>query len=71
MGQAFDSVIEGARRLLTDRLLQLLLLGVVGSAFFFAVVLDADATIVLGLLVTGAGAAFLESAQHRRRKENE
>jgi hypothetical protein len=69
MGHAFESFIEGARRVLTDRLLQLLLLGVIGAAFFFALVLGADASLVLGVLAMGGGAACLESAQHRSRKD--
>jgi hypothetical protein len=71
MGYVFEGVVEGARCVLTDRLLQLLLLGVIGAAFFFALVLGADSVIVFGVLTTGGAAAFLESAQHRKRKNKE
>ena len=69
-----EDMILGALRILFQiaaRILaglQLLLLGVVGAALLFAFVLDADASIVFGVLVIGCVTAFVESAHHRRKK---
>lgn len=68
MLRAFRVLFQGASRIFTDRLLQLLILGVVGVAFLFAFVLGADASIVFGVLVIGCVTAFVESAHHRRKK---
>jgi hypothetical protein len=65
---ALRILFQIAARILADRLLQLLLLGVVGAALLFAFVLDADASIVFGVLVIGCVTAFVESAHHRRKK---
>ena len=51
-----------------DHLLQRLLLLVIAAAFVFAVVFDAGAPVVFGVLVAGGIAAFAEAAYHRRRK---
>jgi hypothetical protein len=51
-----------------DRLLQLLILGVICGAFFFVLVLGADASIVLGILVIGCIAALMGRARGRNKK---
>ena len=66
--RALGILFQSATRILADRLLQLLLLGVVGAALLFAFVLGADASIVFGVLVIGCVTAFVESAHHRRKK---
>lgn len=68
MLQAFRALVQSVGGVFTDRLLQLLLLGVIGAAFLFAFVLGADAYIVFGVLLIGCVTAFVESAHHRRKK---
>ncbi len=68
MGRAIAVVVDAVHKTLTDRLLQMLILGVIAAAFFFATVLGADAGIVIGILVIGCVTAFVESASHRNRK---
>lgn len=68
MLEAFKTLFQGVGGIFRDRLLQLLLLGVISAAFLFALVLGADPSIVFGVLVVGCIAAFVESAHHRRRK---
>lgn len=65
MSLPFKAPFQCVATIFADRLLQLLLLGVIGAGFLFALVLNADASIVVGLLVVGCVAAFAEAAQHR------
>jgi hypothetical protein len=64
----FKELFKNVGGIFADRLLQLLLLGVIGAAFLFALVLGADASIVFGVLVIGCVTAFVESAHHRQKK---
>jgi hypothetical protein len=68
MLQAFRTLCQIVGAIFADRLLQLLLLGVIGAAFLFAFVLRANASVVFGVLVIGCVTAFIESAHHRRKK---
>jgi hypothetical protein len=60
--------LKNARAIFADKLLQLLLLGTIGAALFFALILKADDSVVLGILVLGFIAALSESAHHRHNK---
>ena len=62
------ALLQYANVILADRLLQFLLLGVIGAAFVFAFGFGADAPIVFGVLAVGCVTALLESAHHRRKK---
>ena len=68
MLQPVKMALKGAARIFSDRLLQVLLIGVTGAAFLFAFVLGADAPVVFGVLVMGCIAALVESAHHRPKK---
>jgi hypothetical protein len=65
MARVFEILSQAIGRALADHPLPALILGVVGAAFFFAIVLGADASIVFGVLVIGCVTAFIEGA-HRR-----
>jgi len=67
MARKFGIQAEGIRRILADRLLLSLILGVFGAALF-ATVMGADATLVFGVLVIGCVTAFIESAHYRNKK---
>jgi hypothetical protein len=68
MLQAFKTLLRSIGLIFSDRLLQVLLLGVIGAAFLFTFVLGADAYVVFGVLVVGCVTAFIESAHHRPKK---
>jgi hypothetical protein len=68
MGPTITVVADVVRKTLADRLLPVLILGVVAAALFFTLVLGADASIGVGILVIGGVTAFLETASHRNRK---
>lgn len=67
LSNALGSVGRGTRAVLADRLLQILILGTIGAAFFFVIVLKADAFVVFGVLGVGCATAFIESAHHRKK----
>jgi len=62
------ALLRTISEILTDRLLLLLILGVIIAAFFFSFVLKADASIVFGIVTIGVATALIESAHHRNRK---
>ena len=62
------ALLRTISEILTDRLLLLLLLGVIVAASFFAFVLKADASIVFGIVTIGVATALIESAHHLNRK---
>jgi hypothetical protein len=68
MRHVFRNLSRTISNVFADRLLQLLLLGVIAATFVFAFVLGADASIVVGVLVIGVVTAFAESSSHRNRK---
>ena len=53
--------------LVADRALQLIVLGVIAAGFLLALVLDADASLVTGVVVVGLVTALVERAHWRNR----
>jgi len=68
MRQILGNLRRTFARVFADRLLQMLILSVVAVAFFCAFVLQADASLVFGLLAIGIVTALMESTAHRNRR---
>lgn len=68
MSHSMRAMLHRVNEVFADRLLQCLLLGVIGAAFLFAFVLRAEPYVVFGVIVVGFATAFLEASHHRRKK---
>jgi predicted permease len=61
MGRRADSVWRSFRKVSTNPIFPMLILGVLAAAFFFAFVLDAPTNVVLGVLFIGGFTAVIET----------
>jgi hypothetical protein len=61
MGRRADSVWRSFRKVCTNPIFPILILGVLAAAFFFAFVLDAPTNVVFGVLFIGCFTAVIET----------
>jgi hypothetical protein len=65
MRDTIGRITSMASRFAGDRVLQMLVIGVIAFGFFAVLVLGADPSLAVGLVVIGLTTAFIERA-HRR-----
>ena len=65
MRDTFGRFVSKASKFAGDRVLQMLVLGVIAVGFFAIVVLGADPSMGLGLVAIGVATAFIERAHKR------
>ncbi len=68
MPRAVQTFIQNTKDVFGDRLLQLLLLGVILTAFAVAFLFD-NVRMAIGVLTVGGATAFIESKEYRNRKK--
>ena len=61
MGRRANSVWRSLRKVSTNPIFPILILGVLAAAFFFAFVLDAPTNVVFGILFIGCFTAVIET----------
>ena len=64
VGRSVRAAWGVVRRTSTDRVLPLIILGVVAAAFGFAFIFDAPPMVVFGVLIMGGLTAFIETKMH-------
>jgi hypothetical protein len=67
MRETIERILLMAARFVDDRVLQLLVLGVIACGFFVVLVLDADPNLGIGLVAIGLTTAFVERAHRHNR----